>query len=479
VDSSEQKFKLKMGDKIFAPAAVSKIRQLVEKGAITGEASLALPDSDDYKRIFKFKEFRDFLTIKENDKLSGPYTVQTISRMIKEKQITSAALIAHPLNPDQWHPITKVKVFGAIFSSFSASPKSPAGERGRFGISPPPPKAPVEKKYTDQPFFYVSVKKMIFLTVITLGLYELYWFYKQWSFVKGHIKSNIKPFWRSLFAVFFCQDLFKKVKEFSNSKKVPVGYNPELLALMYIVLTFCWKLPEAFSLISIFSLAALLIVQKSINILIEDYRKEAGITVPPKKKSKLLICIIAVAAFIAVLIGGIIAIYIVQYNKDITVESLKRRTINDLKMSIVLPGVPIEGDSSIISNPGDSVIVHRNYALQMRQAAVRLSYAEFSGAPPEPGDIYNQIKDWISNIGLFENMTIRTKDLDIGNITAKTFVISYDQNSINITVKGGAFVRGSEVWAVAVFFETDTETMNAVSGKIMNSIHFLSGQQPR
>src|SRR5690625_4658746 len=49
-------------------------------------------------------------------------------------------------------------------------------------------------------FHHVAAWKFILLSLATLGLYELYWFYRGWSFVKRSEKSRIMPFWRTVFA---------------------------------------------------------------------------------------------------------------------------------------------------------------------------------------------------------------------------------------------------------------------------------------
>ena len=54
------------------------------------------------------------------------------------------------------------------------------------------------------PFFAVSVPKLILLSTCTSGLYELFWFYKNWRLVREREDSDILPFWRAFFGFFFC-----------------------------------------------------------------------------------------------------------------------------------------------------------------------------------------------------------------------------------------------------------------------------------
>ncbi|MBI4059628.1 hypothetical protein HY406_01030, partial [Candidatus Giovannonibacteria bacterium] len=61
-------------------------------------------------------------------------------------------------------------------------------------------------------------------------------FYKNWQAVKKSEKQNISPFWRAIFAIFFCYGLFKKVLESAKSHAYPNSYSPSWLATAYIVL---------------------------------------------------------------------------------------------------------------------------------------------------------------------------------------------------------------------------------------------------
>ncbi len=56
----------------------------------------------------------------------------------------------------------------------------------------------------------ISLKRFIFLSIISLGLYELWWIFKAWRFfaIKDHL--NIMPAARAIFSIFFLYSLFKK-----------------------------------------------------------------------------------------------------------------------------------------------------------------------------------------------------------------------------------------------------------------------------
>lgn len=85
-------------------------------------------------------------------------------------------------------------------------------------------------------YFAISPKRLALFSILTLGIYEIYWFYKNWQAVKRVENANIYPFWRAIFAVLFCYSLFKKVLESAKSYNYQNSYSPGWLATAYILL---------------------------------------------------------------------------------------------------------------------------------------------------------------------------------------------------------------------------------------------------
>src|SRR5581483_11977647 len=48
-------------------------------------------------------------------------------------------------------------------------------------------------------FFYVSPLKLVVMSIATFGLYELFWFYKNWYYVNEHTNHAVWPLMRSIF----------------------------------------------------------------------------------------------------------------------------------------------------------------------------------------------------------------------------------------------------------------------------------------
>ena len=61
-------------------------------------------------------------------------------------------------------------------------------------------------------YFYISIPRLIFMCIISFGLYEIYWIYKNWKFIKKRDEQDISPFWRGIFGIFFYYSLLKRIK---------------------------------------------------------------------------------------------------------------------------------------------------------------------------------------------------------------------------------------------------------------------------
>lgn len=109
-------------------------------------------------------------------------------------------------------------------------------------------------------FFPVGRTKMIVMLLVTFTLYELVWFYKNWALVRER-GEPVMPVMRAIFAVFFCYDLFVRVRSHGHpaAARLPAG----LLATGWILFTVAGNLldrivqPESFPAVYAITLAVL------------------------------------------------------------------------------------------------------------------------------------------------------------------------------------------------------------------------------
>jgi hypothetical protein len=92
-------------------------------------------------------------------------------------------------------------------------------------------------EYSGPLYLYVSKKRLILMSIASFGIYEAYWLYKNWAYIKQRDGSEIMPFWRALFGIFFCHSLFRRIhadKE-AHSYSVPT-FQPGTLATIWVIL---------------------------------------------------------------------------------------------------------------------------------------------------------------------------------------------------------------------------------------------------
>ncbi len=96
-------------------------------------------------------------------------------------------------------------------------------------------------------FYVVSKTKLIVLYIATAGLYELYWFYTNWSYYRSSKGINLWPVPRSLFSIFFAHSLFGKVDTAVQEKSPGFVWSPSVWATLYVLLTILSNVGDRFA----------------------------------------------------------------------------------------------------------------------------------------------------------------------------------------------------------------------------------------
>ena len=114
-------------------------------------------------------------------------------------------------------------------------------------------------------FFLVSRTKFIVMCLATFGLYEIYWFYKNWKLVKDYGRSDIWPIARAIFALFFTHSLLRDIQLSAAEAGIRSRFSVQPAAWGFIILSLLHRLPDPFSLVSLFAFVPLIAVQDTIN----------------------------------------------------------------------------------------------------------------------------------------------------------------------------------------------------------------------
>jgi hypothetical protein len=134
-------------------------------------------------------------------------------------------------------------------------------------FAPPENDEPRPDRITAQgvPFFLVSRTKLAVMWLSTLGLYQIYWFYRHWKLTKLRTRSDIWPLPRAIFALFFAHSLLRNVRLAAAESDVEPSFKVQASAWGFIALSLLSRLPDPYWLVTMLAFVPMLPVQHTIN----------------------------------------------------------------------------------------------------------------------------------------------------------------------------------------------------------------------
>ena len=122
-----------------------------------------------------------------------------------------------------------------------------------------------EKIVKDDGMTIFSTRKLIILSILSFGIYEIYWFYRQWKILKEKNGLRVTPWARALFSPLYAWSLFENIYEKVGKNTKQDLRNARLLGVSYFLATILYKLPDPYWFLSFSTVIPLFIVQKGIN----------------------------------------------------------------------------------------------------------------------------------------------------------------------------------------------------------------------
>jgi hypothetical protein len=163
----------------------------------------------------------------EDGQQQGPVPQDRIVEMLRSGTLAADALVWTE-GMSAWAPASKTETLAEP----DVSPPD---------IPTPEPETPDAPELTTKGplFLHVSMTRLIFMSVVSMGLYQAYWIYKNWRFLKDRDGLQIQPFWRGFFGLFFIYSIFKTIREDEQLNRIEKATFPAgALAVAWIVLTF-------------------------------------------------------------------------------------------------------------------------------------------------------------------------------------------------------------------------------------------------
>jgi hypothetical protein len=125
----------------------------------------------------------------------------------------------------------------------------------------------LEKKFSHaQPVWH-----FVLLSIVTFGIYEIVWFYRNWKHLKAHKNLDISPGWRTvglfvpIYGLVLAYRQLRDIKSFSMASGIKKSYSPGWILFAWIFLSSLWKLPDPFWFVAFLSVWPLAVVQGVLN----------------------------------------------------------------------------------------------------------------------------------------------------------------------------------------------------------------------
>lgn len=113
--------------------------------------------------------------------------------------------------------------------------------------------------------YIINTHKFIILSVLTFGLYHIWWIFKAWRFFLQKDQSDIMPAMRTIFAIFFLYPLFTEISAYAKEKNYSKDYPKPLFFIVYLILSLMVRLPDPYWILSILSFICLIPAFKALN----------------------------------------------------------------------------------------------------------------------------------------------------------------------------------------------------------------------
>ena len=123
-------------------------------------------------------------------------------------------------------------------------------------------------------FKTTSISKIVILSILTFGLYEVVWFYNIWKTLYSNLDYKINPFWRAFFCsitnFFLFPIMSKYIEKYTNNEFPPI-----IFATLYLLLNATQRLNDPYWLISFCTIFIIIDIQNKINNINRQYFPEA------------------------------------------------------------------------------------------------------------------------------------------------------------------------------------------------------------
>ena len=94
-----------------------------------------------------------------------------------------------------------------------------------------------EEHSTEPLFLHIPIGRLIFMSIMSFGMYDLYWIYKNWQYLRDREDLDIQPFVRGWLGIFYCHSLLRRIHKDKEARAIQSpSFSPVRLATGWVVL---------------------------------------------------------------------------------------------------------------------------------------------------------------------------------------------------------------------------------------------------
>jgi len=185
--------------------------------------------------------------LSKNNESQGPFLIEQVGEMVRKGEYMMSDLAWREGMAD-WRPIHALADIVMVIL-----PPLPSCDPQNEIDPPPLPqelhaqakpkgtsdiKAEVPSLPQSSFFLFIPTSRLIVLCIISGTLYQSFWVYRNWRFLKERDNLTIHPFWRGVFSLFYFHSLLKVIQADTPTRKTdePV-FSPSALSAGWIITT--------------------------------------------------------------------------------------------------------------------------------------------------------------------------------------------------------------------------------------------------
>lgn len=177
--------------------------------------------------------------VAKDGKQNGPFDEAEIRRQVAQGLLAPTDYCWRE-GMANWEPLEK---------EFQLTPPEPPPAQTTAAPASAIPRVPL--------FLYIPVWRLILLSILSGGLYQAYWIYKNWRYLKERERVDIRPFWRGIFGIFYCHSLLRRIHGDREARAAQAPtFPPDALATGWVVLVILSNVLARVDSVAVFVLAA-------------------------------------------------------------------------------------------------------------------------------------------------------------------------------------------------------------------------------